>query len=222
MFTAEQHNILVGSILGDGGVFVGNPQKPYFYVKQKEANKKYVFWLYERFRNFCVSSPRQRKDNGQWYFSTRGLEILLPFRKAFYKERKKRVPRDIGELLVSPLSLAVWYMDDGTLDYRQKDHCAFSLTTNCFTKQEVALLSNALWKNFRIVSTVQTPLCRGIRYPKLYIGARGREGFLDLILPYIHECFAYKLPQNRVSPSETDSDPAWVGRDRRYLVRTRK
>lgn len=220
--TKRQQSILIGNILGDGGVYI-DKGLPYYYFKQREKNKDYVFWLYEELKNLCPSPPKQRKDNGQWYFYTSCLECLILFRATFYdsKSGRKCIPKNINEFLVSPLLLAVWYMDDGTLDYRKKDHCAFSLTINCFTVQEGKLLSKALQKNFGIISTVQNPLCRGKRYPKLYIGARGREKFLTLITPYVHECFAYKLPHNRVSPSETDSVPPWCGRDRRYHI-TRK
>ena len=217
--TKRQQYILVGSILGDGCVYTGKAKNPCYYIKQCKKNKSYLFWLYEELRNLCPSSPKQRRDNEQWYFYSSRLEILKPLRKVFYGDGRKRIPEEINNLLVSPLSLAIWYMEDGTLDYREKDHCAFSLTVNCFTVKEVKLLSLVLENNFGIVSTVQNPLCRGKRYPKLYIGARGRERFLNLIEPYVHKCFVYKLPQNRVSPSETNSAPPWCGRDRRYSVK---
>lgn len=217
-FTERQKVILVGSILGDGGIYARKEWNPYYYVKQAERNKKYIFWLYRELCSFCPSEPKQRRDNRQWYFYSSGLESLRPLRRIFYDNGRKRIPKNIGEFLNLPLSLAIWYMDDGTLDYRAKDHCALSLTVNCFTVQEVELLSRTLEENFGIISTVQTPLCRGKRYPKLYIGARGRERLLELITPYIHKCFAYKLPQNRVSPSETKSVPPWCGGDRRYLT----
>ena len=216
--TKRQQNILIGSILGDGGIYPRTQGMPYYYIKQGERNKDYIFWLYQEFSNLCPSLPKQRRDNNQWYFYSSGLENLVSLRTLFYSGGRKRIPANITKFLTSPLSLAVWYMDDGTLDYRIKDHCAFSLTVNCFTVQEVELLTSVLKKNFGIISTVQNTLCRGKKYPKLYIGARGRERFLKFVQPYIHECFAYKLPQNRVSPSETDSVPPWCGRDRRYLT----
>lgn len=213
----KQEDILVGSILGDGCIYVSSDGGTTYYVKQCEKRKEYIFWLYRELESLCPSLPKQRRDNNQWYFYSSRLEALKSLRKTFYQNRRKRIPKEIGKLLTSPISLAVWYMDDGTLDYREKDHCAFSLTVNCFTLEEVKLLSWALKNNFGIISTIQNPLCRGKRYPKLYIGAQGRERFLNLIKPHIHECFAYKLPQSRVSPSETDSAPPWCGRDRRYL-----
>ena len=34
----------------------------------------------------------------------------------------KIIPHDIQKILNNPISLAVWYMDDGSLDYRPKYH----------------------------------------------------------------------------------------------------
>ena len=220
--TRRQQDILIGSILGDGCIYVGQGKNPCYYIKQCEKSKEYIFWLYKELENLCPSRPKQRSDNNQWYFYSSQSKILWPLREIFYPNGKKIVPEEIDKLLVSPISLAIWYMEDGTLDFRKKDHCAFSLTINCFTLDESELLSRALKNNFGIISTVQNPICRGKRYPKLYIGAKGRERFLNLIQPYIHKCFDYKLPQNRVSPSETDSVPPWCGRDRRYLLRKEK
>jgi hypothetical protein len=216
MFTTNQRNVLIGSILGDGGLYLTS-SKPHFYLKQKEASKDYVFWIYNFFNSFCKSSPIKRKDNNQWYFRTRSLDILFPFYEKFYKKNgRKKIPSNIGDLFVSPLSLAVWYMEDGTLDFRKKSHCSFSIMTNCFTAKETNLLSRTLWENFKIHSTVQNPHCRGKSYPRIYIGSMGRENFIKTVFPFIHKCFMYKMPQNRVSPSETDSNPPWIGRDRRY------
>lgn len=216
MFTTDQRNVLIGSILGDGGIYLTS-SKPHFYFKQKESSKDYVFWIYNYFHSFCKSPPKKRVDNNQWYFRTRGVELLSEFHRNFYdKNGRKKIPSKIKNLLTSPLSIAIWYMDDGTLDYRQKSHCSFTLMTNCFTIKETKLLSETLWENFKIYSTVQNPHCRGKSYPRIYIGSKGRSRFIETIFPFIHECFLYKLPQNRVSPSETDFNPWWIGRDRRY------
>ena len=49
-------------------------------------------------------------------------------------------------------------------------------------------------KNFGVKTKVYDSLCRGKRYPKIYIGVKGRDKFLSLIKPYILNCFSYKLP----------------------------
>ena len=107
---------------------------------------------------------------------------------------KKKIPEDISDLLTSRLSLAIWYMDDGRLDYRPKDHYAFILNTDAFSTKDVNRLRKVLKNNFGIISTVQHSLCRGKRYSKLYIGRKGRDKFRKVIKPYILNCFSHKLP----------------------------
>ena len=94
-------------------------------------------------------------------------------------------------------------MDDGTLDWRLKDHYAFRLTTNCFSLADNELLISILRKNFLVDATVQTTLMRGKRYPRIHIGAKGRTHFYELVKPFMLDCFSHKLPPIIPNPSET-------------------
>jgi len=193
-------------MLGDGGVYI--PKKyinAHFQIKQSDKYREYLFWLFGELKDLCGSGPKQRMDNAQWYFQTRAFEDLTALQNIFYDNRKKIVPENIKELLISPLSLAVWFMDDGTLDYRLKDHCAFHLCTNCFSKVEAQLLADVLKENFGIMASVHYTLCRGKRHSRVYIGAKGRDQFIKLISPYILDCFKYKLPKYREAPQRLDS-----------------
>src|SRR3989344_4728894 len=167
--TQRQKDIIIGTVLGDSYL---EPNKfgSSIQIKQSNEHKDYVFWLYNE---------------------------LDKLRDLFYPEGKKIIPKDINKILTSPISLAVWFMDDGTLDYRPKDHCAFHLCTNCFTKEDTSKLIDVLKNNFGIVSSLHYTLCRGKRHCRIYIGAQGRDRFIELITPYILACFKYKLPQYR-------------------------
>ena len=145
-------------------------------------------------KNICPSAPKFRNDYRQWYFYSKYLDNLTEIRKTFYVNKKKIVPKNIKEWLTSPLSLAVWYMDDGSLDFRPKDHYNFAFSTNAFSAEENYLLLDALKENFGISATVQTPLSRGKRYPEIYIGVAGRDKFLPLVKPYVLDCFSHKIP----------------------------
>lgn len=112
----------------------------------------------------------------------------------FYKEKVKIVPREIEKYFISPLSLAVWYMDDGTIDFRPKNHYAYRLNTHSFTQEENIKLVSVLKKNFKVEATVQNTLIRGKNYFRIHIGEKGRDKFYSLIKPYILECFSSKLP----------------------------
>ena len=196
--TERQHQIALGALLGDAWI-----DKDRLRLKQCDRYKEYVFWLYEELQDLCLSPPKQRKDNLQWYFQTRKNEEIIKYRKIFYRNAKKIIPQEIGKLLIHPLSLAVWFMDDGTLDWRIKDHYAFRLATYCFTLDECNQLVDTLENNFGVSASVQTTLMRGKRLPRIHIGKEGRENFRKLISPYLVHCFSYKLPSIISNPSET-------------------
>lgn len=190
----KQTSIIIGNLLGDGYLDKNRYGSIALEVKQKDSCKKYVFWLYEELKSLCGSLPKQRKDNYQWRLLTRYSKDLKRMYKLFYPNGRKIIPANLLEILISPLSLAVWYMDDGTLDYRVKSHFAFSLVTNCFTLEENEILIQTLRKNFKIEATIHHSLIRGKRYPRIYIGSQGRDQFYKLVRPFILECFSHKLP----------------------------
>ncbi|MEA2715221.1 MAG: hypothetical protein QOG91_249 [Candidatus Parcubacteria bacterium] len=192
----RQTDIIVGTLLGDGSLEHDKFKASRLQIKQAERKKEYVMWLYENLATLVRTPPKQRPDTLQWYFSTRSLISLEEFRNAFYSNGRKTVPHSIKSLLKSPITLAVWFMDDGTLDYREKSHYSFSFSADDFTVEEVELLQQALEDNFGVISNIQTPSSRGKRYTKLYVGKNGRDRFLGIIAPHILSCFAYKLPPN--------------------------
>lgn len=200
--TARQQAIIIGSILGDG-----NLEQKYrgtrLQLKQAETKQEYIFWLYNELSSLCKSSPKQRKDNGQWYVSTRSLREITSIHQCFYENGVKFVPENISEILRDPLSLAIWFMDDGSLDWRVHDHYAFRLSTNCFTAIDHERLIHTLQHNFAVHATFQKTTMRGKIYLRIHIGCEGQDTFVQLIRPYILGCFQYKLPPIVFNPSET-------------------
>lgn len=190
----EQKDIIIGTILGDGYIEFNGFHGSRLQIKQSNEHRDYVFWLYDKLENLCKSTPKQRSDTKQWYFSTRHLNILTEFKGIFYKNGKKIIPKKMKDFLVSPMSLAVWYMDDGRLDFREKYHCSIILNTDSFIVKDVEVLTDILKDKFGIASAIHNSLCRGRRYPKIYIGKESRDRFFSFIRPFIVDCFQYKLP----------------------------
>ena len=194
ILSKQQMNVLIGLMLGDGHLEHNGYRGTRLQVKQSEKKKEYVLWLYSQFAHMTKTPPQQRKDTGQWYFGTRFFENLENIRKMFYMNRKKVLPTNIVELFDSPLTLAIWFMDDGHLDYRAKSHYAYHISTDSFTESEVQRLQLLLLEKFGIVAKTYLSLCRGKRYPKLYIGKEGRDVFTKTVAPYLLSCFGYKVP----------------------------
>lgn len=99
----------------------------------------------------------------------------------------KSLPAKIGRLLKTPLSLAVWYMDDGA---RRTDCKALRLHTNSFTLQEQHVLQEVLSKNFKIKTNVHKA---GRESYVLYIPAKEAMKFCNLVRPFILPSLEGKL-----------------------------
>ena len=135
--TELQKSIVIGTLLGDSYLHLSKAGTTSLSIKQANRYKEYVFWLHKSLKDLFNIEPKQRPDTNQWYVRSFYSKDLNEYHNLFYKKGIKVVPKNIDQILTSPLSLAVWFMDDGTLDYRKKDHCAFHLCTNCFTKEEM-------------------------------------------------------------------------------------
>lgn len=105
------------------------------------------------------------------------------WRDTWYPKGKKIVPRDIEEY-ITPLCLAIWFMDDGS-----KSNCSYYLHTEGFNIEDVNYLQKILLDKFHI----QTSINRFNEKPVIYIRAASRELFTSIIRPYVCESMKYKL-----------------------------
>ena len=110
-----QKSILIGSLLGDGTLRLAKGKlNALFEVNHAIRQKSYVDWKYEKLINFVLSKPKMRLGNGKriaYRFTTRSLPVFTKLFHQFYKDNKKIIPDD---LLLDPIVLAVWFMDDGS------------------------------------------------------------------------------------------------------------
>lgn len=190
--------IIVGSILGDGSLSSLTKRNKHstLDISQHVSKLPYLRWLYSQLsKEFKLNPIFQKKGfENQYRFRTKPNEILGTFRSNFYdRNGRKSIPRDIGDLLKSPISLAIWYMDDGTLDKRYKYHLNSSIATNCFSFEECNLLSEVLNNNFKLKTSVNKTAMRGKIYPRIYFKSECMNDFFKLIKPYIHSVFNYKI-----------------------------
>jgi hypothetical protein len=188
------HSVIVGSLLGDGCLERnGNHWRIRFDHGWKE--QAYAWWKFQLLKPIAASPPRLMEVHdlrtGKVYrhirFNTRTLPDLTPYAHWFYPAGQKRVPPLIGELLVSTLALAVWYMDDG---HRRTDCKALRLNTQGFRPDEVDLLRETLHRNFGIDTRRHHVI--DDRWV-IYLPAKTAQRFCDLIRPHIPPEMGYKL-----------------------------
>ena len=107
------------------------------------------------------------------------------YRRIFYLEDRKIIPANIASLLCSPLTLAIWVMDDGS---RSKN--ALLINTQAFSTEENILLRECLWANFGIEAKLHTDKGK----PRIYIPKKSNTRLSELVRPYLIPSMKYKFP----------------------------
>jgi hypothetical protein len=186
----HQKEILYGTLLGDGCLAANAYGKNYrLKIEHGKRQKKYVWWKYKIFKEWVLSPPRFQKRTNSWRFYTISHPEFKEFQKIFYGNGKKGLPKQIGEILKSPLSIAVWFMDDGGKMVDRKREYGYLLNIQQFSPQEVNRVQEALRKNFNLFTTQQW---NNSGY-RLYFGKKFRKKFDGIIRNYIIPCLKYKL-----------------------------
>lgn len=208
LLTSREGEIVFGTMLGDGYLAqlkTGVRLEVGHSIKQKQ----YVSWKYKELERFVGAKPHQilikdaryQETYFQWRFSTRIDPFFVPFRRYFYEEGQKRIRKDIKELLRSPLSLAVWLMDDGG---RRNDSYGMFLNTLSFTLEEHELLRQCLRENFSLESRIHW-VQDGYR---LYIPSKDAKRLCESIYLHLIPSMRYKLSYNPVTTSFARLDRA--------------
>lgn len=185
--TTLQKKILIGTILGDGCLISSRSGKAArLQIRQKAKYKEFVDWKYDFFKDWVLTKPRYDRCNDSIVFRTICHPDLMEFRKLFYGEKGKVLPSNIKEYLTDPLSLAVWFMDDGNGDKRI---CRLRLSTYAFKKKGNELLQNCLLKNF----SLRTKIIEDCKGSYLYFLKDSAIDLYNLIKQFILPCMEYKF-----------------------------
>lgn len=145
--TKESRNLLIGLLLGDGTISNNNV----FKLSHCEQQQDYLEWKIKQLNNVGI------RNNGlKWYISSKGFNVgkrvcytqlnVLPFikvlRRVFYKPYKKIGNRKLLNRL-SAKEIAIWYMDDGHINYRKtnnKIHGFYIKIATCLSKDELQVI----------------------------------------------------------------------------------
>ena len=179
----KQKAIVIGSLLGDGSMRC--KANALLEINHSIKQKAYVDWKYENLRNLVSSPPKARRGKGvriAYRFTTRSLPELTRFYREFYKDGRKILP---DNLKLNPLSLAVWFMDDGSKSYR-----AVYFNAQQFDIGSLIKLIKLLKSDFDI----NARLNKDKKYYRLRITVESVAKLRKIISPYILPYFKYKLP----------------------------
>lgn len=183
-----QREVLIGTLLGDGAL---KKRGKYHRLHIKHSVNQLPFVEYKReiFSNIVNMQMRvfAQKVGEKEYSFVEFVTLTHPefskFYFEFYKGGKKTISQQIAKQL-TPLSLAVWFMDDGCAEY-----AGLSFNTQCFSLDELQHLSKRLREAFMIETSIRRNKNGWIIYiPKRYIFK-----FRSIVEGKILDEFRYKL-----------------------------
>lgn len=186
-----QKAVIIGSILGDAYLEANWSKTNYrMGIRHSVDQEKYVQWLYEILKPLVLTPPQYYERTRSTWFRTISHPELSEWQKIFYREGKKVIPETIAQYLSNPITIAVWFMDDGNVVTRKGKTCGYNLNTQSFSENENRLLAEAMNELYGIRCTLE----RNHQYYRLAIYQKwSRDAFAALIREHILPSMIYKI-----------------------------
>lgn len=210
MLKNSEKDLLASLIIGDGSIFKsGNSY--YLYVGHSIKQKDYCQWKLDLLNNskiFDKEIKMHTKKNG-----TDKKYILYYFKKANFCLKymydnliinKRKALDNFLTFMHSDLATAIWFMDDGSIEYSKKKHkdgkCHWcrpnmKLCTNCFTLEENMKIQKWFRDKYNVECKIKkekgrsTELYTSNDTYYLRFGADATEKlYKDVLQNYIHCC----------------------------------
>lgn len=171
--------IILGSLLGDGSLRI---QKSYknarFSFRHSLLQKDYFFWKVEKLKEISGDKCWWEQKDGKLRYQSLATKELTEIFHLTHQKNNLRIRRKWLNLL-TPLSLMIWWLDDGSLikNSRQGVFC-----TDSFDLESQKLLARYLYK----VPKIRVKIGKSGIYYRLWIrSTETLKRFLEIILPYI-------------------------------------
>lgn len=191
--TKESRNLLIALLLGDGTISNNNVFKLAHCVEQKD----YLEWKIKQ-----LNEAGLKNNDIKEYISSKGFNVgktvcytqisIIPFikvlRRVFYKPYKNIANRKLLNRL-DARGLAIWYMDDGHINYRKtgnKIHGFYIKIATCLPKEDLQIIIDY----FKEVWDIEFYMFHEGRKKDSYslcCGTKQGIKFIDLIKEYVNQ-----------------------------------
>jgi len=183
-------SILLGTLLGDASLTIShnciNPKFTCTHGIKQKAYAEFKTILLEHLGAKCVYHKRKTIDQRtNIYYEDYTISIttnkaFLPIYNSLYINKKKIIPINLLKYFTEQ-SLALMFMDDG-----YKHSRSYSISTMCFEKENLKQFQIFLLNKFNLHTSI-------FKNKILYICARDKNLFEQLIKPYLCNSMLYKL-----------------------------
>src|SRR3989344_2552932 len=193
--TKRQEAILIGSVLGDAFIQKTGEKNARIRFEHGAKQKEYLIWKSSQFGPLFQGKPsyleRKHPKSGEiykyWRWQSNTSPILGKWQRYFYPNGVKQIPLDLTKILTEPISLAIWYMDDGY--YSEKDKSSY-IYLGRVREEEAVFAQKAIEKNFKIRANIYDKKKKGFA---LFFGVVETKKLHSLLDPYTLPSMQYKL-----------------------------
>lgn len=193
-FNKKSRNLLIALLLGDGTIsnnFV-------FKIAHAESQKDYLEWKIKQLNDNGI-----RNNGVKSYIKTKGYNSgapvyytqlnIIPFikvlKRVVYKDKKIIGNRKLLNRL-TPIGIAIWYMDDGHINIRKskegKIHGFYIKISTCEPKEEVQTIIDYFREQWDINFYMFHEGKKADSY-SLCCGTKEGLKFIDLVKPYVSQ-----------------------------------
>lgn len=177
-----QQSLVIGNMLGDG--YMRCKTNAHLQVTHSIAQRDYVDWKYQVLKTYVNTPPKSYRGNGKrigYRFFTRSLPLFTPIFRRFYSNGVKVIP---SNLKLDQLSLAVWFMDDGS-----KSRKSLYLNTQQFSNKDQNTLQYSLKNAFGL----STNLDKDKKYYRIRFSVNDSKKLIKIIGNYVIPSMQYKI-----------------------------
>ena len=183
--TKLERSIIIGSLLGDGYMrIMPNRSDAFLEINHSIKAKDYVDYKFNKLKRICESAPKERTTNNDrhaYRFFTKQHKDLTILYGLFYKNKRKIIPKNLE---LDPVSIATWYMDDGS---KSRDSDVY-LNTQQFSLLDQKKLLNCLRK-----FGINARLNKDKKYYRIRILKESIKNFMNIVAPHMAPSMEYKL-----------------------------
>lgn len=191
--TKESRNLLIGLLIGDGTISNNNV----FKLAHSKEQKDYLEWKLKQLKDSgirnnglktYISSNGYNKGKEVYYTQLNTIPFIKVLRRVVYKPFKKLGNRKLLNRL-SAREIAIWYMDDGHINYRKtknRVHGFYIKIATCLPKEELQIIIDY----FKEVWNIHFYMFHEGKKENSYSLCCGtKEGikFIDIIKPYVEQ-----------------------------------
>jgi recombination protein RecA len=195
----QQWQVVLGSLMGDGNLSPNRRDRNgvCFRLGHGARQAAYLDWKVSLLGNIPVS--RRTDARGAVFADFTPLPELAELQRSVYMVPGKKVLTDEYLKVLTPLALAIWFMDDGTFTLRSKG--LQGRTTGGSGRVQFCIEAMTEGTRDRLVEYLRDTHGMDVswresgtaRKAMLTFSTASSKQFLELVAPYVHPSMNYKL-----------------------------